>query len=98
MAARPVTHLGARMDLTGRCLLKETALTAGEFRYLVDLAARLRAERRAGRPGQRLAGRSIALIFEKPSTRTRCAFEVAAHDEGGHVTYLGAESQLGTKE
>jgi ornithine carbamoyltransferase len=86
------------MDLTGRCLLKETDLTAGEFRYLVDLAARLRSERRAGRPGQRLAGRSIALIFEKPSTRTRCAFEVAAHDEGGHVTYLGAESQLGTKE
>jgi ornithine carbamoyltransferase len=87
------------MDLRGRSLLKETDLTVGEFLYLVDLGGRLRADKRAGRRPQRLAGRSIALIFEKTSTRTRSAFEVAAHDEGGHVTYLGPEeSQLGRKE
>ncbi len=87
------------MDLRGRNLLKETDLTAEEFRYLVGLAGRLRDEKRAGRGGGRLASRNIALIFEKASTRTRCAFEVAAHDEGAHVTYLGpGESQLGYKE
>jgi ornithine carbamoyltransferase len=87
------------MDLRGRSLLKETDLSPAEFRYLVDLGGRLRAAKRAGRPGGRLAGRNIALIFEKASTRTRSAFEVAAHDEGAHVTYLGpAESQLGYKE
>jgi ornithine carbamoyltransferase len=87
------------MNLTGRSLLKEADLTPAEFTYLLDLAARLRAEKRAGQRGSRLAGRSIALIFEKASTRTRSAFEVAAHDEGGHVTYLGPEeSQLGHKE
>jgi ornithine carbamoyltransferase len=86
------------MDLHGRSLLADSDLTAAEFRFLVAEAARLRDERRRGHRGQRLAGRSIALIFEKPSTRTRCAFEVAAHDEGADVTYLGSESQLGTKE
>src|SRR5215470_7747361 len=87
------------MDLRGRSLLKEIDLSAEEFRYLVDLGGRLRADKRAGRRAERLAGRSIALIFEKTSTRTRSAFEVAAHDEGGHVTYLGPqESQLGRKE
>jgi ornithine carbamoyltransferase len=87
------------MDLFGRSLLKESDLTAGEFMYLVDLASRCRGEKRIGFQRHRLAGRSIALIFEKTSTRTRSAFEVAAHDEGGHVTYLGPEdSQLGRKE
>jgi len=87
------------MDLRGRNLLKETDLTAKEFLYLVYLAERLRADKRRGVTGQRLAGRNIALVFEKTSTRTRSAFEVAAHDEGGHVTYLGpGESQLGYKE
>jgi ornithine carbamoyltransferase len=87
------------MNLHGRSLLKETDLTAGEFRYLVDLARQLRADKRRGVTGQRLAGRNIALIFEKTSTRTLSAFEVGAHDEGGHVTYLGpGESQLGHKE
>jgi len=87
------------MDLYGRSLLKETDLSAEEFLFLVDLAGRLRADKRRGVTGRRLAGRSIALIFEKTSTRTRSAFEVAAHDEGGHVTYLGpGESQLGHKE
>src|ERR1700751_4772269 len=87
------------MDLQGRSLLKETELNAEEFGYLVDRARQLRTEKRQGMTGRRLAGRNIALIFEKPSTRTRSAFEVAAHDEGGHVTYLGpGESQLGYKE
>jgi len=87
------------MDLRGRSLLTMTSLTAGEFTGLIDLAAALRKEKRSGQRGSRLAGRSIALIFEKTSTRTRAAFEVAAHDEGGHVTYLGpGDSQLGHKE
>jgi ornithine carbamoyltransferase len=88
------------MDLRGRSLLKETDLSAREFVYLVNLAARLRLDKRIGhRPQHRLAGRNIALIFEKASTRTRSAFEVAAHDEGGHVTYLGPEeSHVGSKE
>ena len=87
------------MDLRGRSLLKETDLNAKEFLFLVYLAGRLRADKRRGVTGQRLAGRNIALVFEKTSTRTRSAFEVAAHDEGGHVTYLGpGESQLGHKE
>jgi ornithine carbamoyltransferase len=87
------------MDLRGRSLLKEIDFTAEEFLYLVDLGGRLRAERRAGRRAGRLARRSIALIFEKTSTRTRAAFEVAAYEEGGAVTYLGpGESQLGVKE
>ena len=87
------------MDLHGRSLLKETDLNAEEFLYLVELARQLRADKRQGVTGRQLAGRNIALIFEKTSTRTRSAFEVAAHDEGGHVTYLGpGESQLGYKE
>src|SRR5579859_2287613 len=87
------------MDLRGRSLLKEIDFSAEEFLYLADLGGRLRAEKRAGRPARRLAGRSIALIFEKTSTRTRAAFEVATHDEGGDVTYIGPEdSQLGRKE
>jgi len=87
------------MDLRGRSLLKETDLSPDEFMYLVRLGGRCREEKRLGRQLHRLAGRSIALIFEKTSTRTRSAFEVAAHDEGGHVTYLGPDdSQLGRKE
>ena len=87
------------MDLHGRNLLKEIDLSRAEFRYLVDLAGQLRADKHRGKRSARLAGRNIALIFEKASTRTRSAFEVAAHDEGGHVTYLGpADSHLGHKE
>jgi ornithine carbamoyltransferase len=87
------------MNLHGRNLLKETDLTAAEFRYLVDLGRQLRLEKRMGMRNSRLAGRNIALIFEKTSTRTRSAFEVAAHDEGAHVAYLGPEdSQVGRKE
>jgi len=87
------------MNLRGRSLLKEIDLTAEEFLYLIDLAAQLRMERHMGQRTSKLLGRNIALIFEKASTRTRCAFESAAHDEGAHVTYLGpGESQLGVKE
>jgi len=90
-------QLNAR--LAGRSLRKETDLTAREFVYLLDFAVQLRQEKRRGHPGTRLAGRNIVLIFEKTSTRTRSAFEVAAHDEGAHVTFIGAhESQLGRKE
>jgi ornithine carbamoyltransferase len=87
------------INLHGRCLLKETDLTQAEFLYLVHLGCHLRSGKRRGWRGNSLAGRNIALIFEKTSTRTRSAFEVAAHDEGAHVTYLGPqESQLGQKE
>src|ERR1700761_2053804 len=87
------------MNLQGRNLLKETDLSAAEFLYLVDLGRRVRLQERMGLRTNRLAGRNVALIFAKTSTRTRSAFEVAAHDEGGHVTYLGpGESQLGHKE
>ncbi len=86
------------IDLHGRSLLKETDLTSEEFLYLVNLGARVRHEKRRGFATSRLEGRNLALIFEKTSTRTRSAFEVAAHDEGGHLTYLGpGESQLGHK-
>jgi ornithine carbamoyltransferase len=84
------------MNLQGRNLLKETDLSAAEFLYLVDLGGRVRLQKRMGLRNNRLAGRNIALIFEKTSTRTRSAFEVAAHDEAAHVTYLGPDdSQLG---
>src|ERR1700693_1606139 len=87
------------MELHGGSLLKENGTNQEEFLFLVDRARQLRADKRKGITGRRLAGRNIALIFEKTSTRTRSAFEVAAHDEGGHVTYLGpGESQLGYKE
>jgi len=87
------------MDLYGRNLLKEIDLTSEEFLYLVDLAGTLRTEKRLGQREHRLAGRNIALIFEKASTRTRSAFEVGAHDEGAHVTYLGPEeSHIGSSE
>ena len=87
------------MDLNGRSLLTVTDLNDKEFLFLVGQARSLRAEKRRGVTGRRLAGRNVALIFEKTSTRTRSAFEVAAYDEGGHVTYLGpGESQLGHKE
>ncbi|GHG45759.1 ornithine carbamoyltransferase [Streptomyces griseocarneus] len=86
-------------DLKGRHFLKETDLTAEEFRGLVELAAELKAAKRAGAEEPRLKGRNIALVFEKTSTRTRCAFEVAAADQGARTTYLDpAGSQIGHKE
>ena len=87
------------IDLRGRHLLRLADFTAEEVTYLLDLAAELKAAKRQGHEQQQLAGKSIALIFEKDSTRTRCAFEVAAHDQGGHVTYLGPSgSHMGGKE
>ncbi|MDT0543349.1 MULTISPECIES: ornithine carbamoyltransferase [Streptomyces] len=86
-------------DLTGRHFLKELDFTAEEFRQLVALSAELKAAKRAGAEVQHLKGRNIALIFEKTSTRTRCAFEVAAADQGASTTYLDpAGSQIGHKE
>ncbi|MEU6672751.1 ornithine carbamoyltransferase [Streptomyces sp. NPDC046925] len=87
------------IDLTGRHFLKELDFTAEEFRGLIDLAAELKAARKAGTEVQALRGKNIALIFEKTSTRTRCAFEVAAADQGASTTYLDpAGSQIGHKE
>jgi ornithine carbamoyltransferase len=87
------------MRLEGRNLLKETDLTKEEFLYLVHLGAGLREEKRSGSRRQPLAGRNLALIFELASTRTRSAFEVAAHDLGAHTTFIGPnESHLGQKE
>ena len=87
------------IDLRGRSFVKEVDFTKEEFTSLIDLAAQLREEKRNGAEVQRLVGRNIALIFEKTSTRTRSAFEVGAHDQGAHVTYLGpGESQIGEKE
>ena len=86
-------------DLRRRNFLKLLDFEAEEIRYLLDLAARLKAEKADGNERQRLTGRNIALIFEKTSTRTRCAFEVAAYDQGANVTYLGPTgSQIGVKE
>ncbi|MFB6673916.1 ornithine carbamoyltransferase [Streptomyces sp. NPDC057684] len=88
-----------RPDLTGRHFLKEVDFTAEEFRGLIDLAAELKAAKKAGTETRQLAGRNIALIFEKTSTRTRCAFEVAAADQGASTTYLDPSgSQIGHKE
>ncbi|MFV0133116.1 ornithine carbamoyltransferase [Streptomyces sp. HMX87] len=85
--------------LAGRHLLKELDFTADEFRGLVELAAELKAAKRAGAETPYLRGKNIALIFEKTSTRTRCAFEVAAADQGASTTYLDPSgSQIGHKE
>ncbi|MFI5754783.1 ornithine carbamoyltransferase [Streptomyces sp. NPDC051569] len=87
------------IHLAGRHFLKELDFTAEEFRGLIDLAAELKAAKKAGTEIQRLRGRNIALIFEKSSTRTRCAFEVAAADQGAHTTYIDpASSHIGKKE
>jgi ornithine carbamoyltransferase len=85
--------------LRGRSLAKEIDFTKEEFLSLVDLAVLLRDEKRSGTERRRMVGRNIALIFEKASTRTRCAFEVGAYDQGAHVTYLGPEgSHIGVGE
>ena len=87
------------LNLKNRNFLKLLDYTPEEIQYLLDLAAQLKADKKAGREQQHLVGKNIALIFEKTSTRTRCSFEVAAHDQGAHVTYLGPTgSQIGVKE
>ena len=85
--------------LKNRSFLKLLDFSPEELRYLLALARDLKQAKKAGSEVQRLRGRNIALIFEKTSTRTRCAFETAAHDQGAHVTYLGPTgSQIGIKE
>jgi ornithine carbamoyltransferase len=87
------------MVLRGRSFLKELDFTAEEWRFLLMLAADLKLGKRERTEIQHLVGVNIALIFEKASTRTRCAFEVAAHDQGAHVTYLDPSgSHIGHKE
>lgn len=86
-------------NLHNRNFLKELDFTPDELLYLLRLSADLKAAKYGGYEQQRLKGKNIALIFEKTSTRTRCAFEVAAYDQGAHVTYLGPTgSQIGHKE
>ena len=87
------------MNLKGRSFLTLKDFTPEEILYLLDLAADLKAKKKQGITGNSLKGKNIALIFEKPSTRTRCAFTVGAAAEGGNPTYLaGNEIQLGHKE
>jgi ornithine carbamoyltransferase len=85
------------MNLKGRSFLTLKDFTTEEVLYLLDLSAQLKAKKRAGRRDLLLQGKNIVLIFDKASTRTRCAFEVAAFDEGAQVTFL-TNSQMGKKE
>jgi ornithine carbamoyltransferase len=87
------------LNLHGRDFLKEVDFTTAELQFLLDLSYDLKRAKATGTERQRMRGRDVALIFEKTSTRTRCAFEVAAYDQGGHVTYLDPQSsQIGHKE
>ncbi|MGB4660733.1 MAG: ornithine carbamoyltransferase [Mobilitalea sp.] len=87
------------MNLKGRSFLTLKDFTSEEIGYFLDLAAELKADKKKGITGNSLKGKNIALIFEKPSTRTRCAFTVGCIDEGGHPEYLGKDDiQLGYKE
>ena len=85
------------MNLKNRHFLTLKDYSKEEIRYLLDLAHQLKADKKAGKIGQHLLGKNVCLIFEKTSTRTRCSFEVAALDEGGHATFL-SNSQMGKKE
>jgi ornithine carbamoyltransferase len=85
--------------LHGRSFLTLADFSPAEITYLLDLAAELKDAKREGREERRLVGKNIVLIFEKDSTRTRCAFEVAAYDQGAHVTFIGPSgSHMGHKE
>lgn len=87
------------MNLKGRSFLTLKDFTSDEITYLLELAADLKAKKKQGITGESLKGKNIALIFEKPSTRTRCAFTVGCIDEGAHPEYLGKDDiQLGHKE
>ena len=77
------------VNLKGRSFLTLKDFTPDEIRYMLNLAADLKAKKRAGIRGNLLAGKNIVLLFEKTSTRTRCAFEVAAYDEGANIQRLG---------
>jgi len=87
------------INLKNRHFLKLLDFKPEEIKYLLDLSADLKKSKKNGTEKQHLKGKNIALIFEKASTRTRCAFEVASYDQGAHVTYLGPTgSQIGQKE
>lgn len=87
------------VNIHGRSFLTLMDFSPEEIRYLLDLSKNLKSKKRAGIMDESLKGKNIVLLFEKPSTRTRCSFEVAIHDEGGHVTYLDSKSsQVGKKE
>ena len=87
------------VDLRGRSFLTLIDFTPEEIRYLLDLGHRLKAKKKSGEVGNLLRGKNVVLMFDKTSTRTRCSFEVACHDEGAHVTYLDSKSsQVGKKE
>jgi ornithine carbamoyltransferase len=91
--------MSTMVNLRGRHLMKLADFTPEELTYLLDLAAELKAAKKERREEQKLVGKEIALIFEKDSTRTRCAFEVAAYDQGAHVTFIGPSgSHMGHKE
>jgi len=86
-------------NLQGRHFLTLSDYSPEEITYLIDLAAELKGAKQEGREEQHLRGKNVALIFEKDSTRTRCAFEVAAYDQGAHVTFIGpGGSHMGHKE
>ena len=86
-------------SLRGRHFLTLNDYSPEEITYLLDLAAELKEAKREGREEKHLSGKNVALIFEKDSTRTRCAFEVAAYDQGAHVTFIGPSgSHMGHKE
>ena len=87
------------INLKGRSFLTLMDFTPAEIRYMLDLSHDLKAKKRAGIQNELLKGKNIVLLFEKTSTRTRCSFEVACHDEGAHVTFLdSSSSQMGKKE
>jgi ornithine carbamoyltransferase len=91
--------MSTTIDLHGRHFLALKDFSKEEILYLLDLAGELKAAKREGREERKLEGKQIALIFEKDSTRTRCAFEVATKDQGGHVTFIGPSgSHMGHKE
>ena len=91
--------MATMIDLRGKHFLRLADFSPEEITYLLDLSAELKAAKKEGREEQKLVGKEIALIFEKDSTRTRCAFEVAAYDQGAHVTFIGpGGSHMGHKE
>ena len=85
------------VNLKGRSFLTLRDYTTEEIKFLLDLAKELKAKKKRGEIGDLLKGKNIVLLFEKTSTRTRCAFETAAYDEGAHATFL-TNSQMGKKE
>lgn len=87
------------VDLRGRSFLTLMDFTTEEIRYMLDLGHKLKAKKKSGEIGNLLQGKNVVLMFDKTSTRTRCSFEVACHDEGAHVTFLDSKSsQVGKKE